>query len=196
VTDATAPSAPRARLVEEAVAFVQRHGFADVSLRELAAALGTSHRMLIYHFGSKQALYVEVIRSFEAQQRRTIEAFLAEHAGAGSELLRGVWRQVSAPATLAQVRMFFQVCGEAIGDAASGGPAAALLDRIVGDWVEPMAEIERRARGSSLADARADVRVGIAVMRGLLLDLVATGDRRGVDRAFERFLASWRPAPG
>jgi hypothetical protein len=48
--------------------------------------------------------------------------------------------------------------------------------------------------GVDEATARADARLGVAVVRGLLLDLLATGDRQGVDKAFERFLGRMQPA--
>ena len=44
---------PRRRLLERAIDHVAAHGIADLSLRRLAEALGTSHRMLIHHFGSR-----------------------------------------------------------------------------------------------------------------------------------------------
>ena len=42
--------------------------------------------------------------------------------------------------------------------------------------------------GAEPSTARADARLGVAVVRGLLLDLLATGERREVDEAFERYL--------
>ena len=49
-------------------------------------------------------------------------------------------------------------------------------------------------------DARAEARLGVAVIRGLLLDLLATGDRAALDEAVERFIllaeAAPRPGPG
>ena len=45
-----------------AMEYVAEHGVGDLSLRGLAAALGTSHRMLSYHFGSREGLLIEVIR--------------------------------------------------------------------------------------------------------------------------------------
>ncbi len=182
---ARAPTTSRDRLILEAVEFVAQNGFADVSLRELANALGTSHRMLIYHFGSKEALFVEVIREFEAAQRRQITALVANTTEPAAVVQRRIWQQVSAPESLAQVRLFFMVCGKALD---AGPEAAEVLSKIVGDWVEPLLSIDQRQRGVSRADSKADLRVGIAVMRGLLLDLLATGDRRGVNRAFERFV--------
>jgi AcrR family transcriptional regulator len=51
----------RERLAEEATDYVLEHGIANLSLRPLAAAVGTSDRMLVYHFGTKDALVAEVI---------------------------------------------------------------------------------------------------------------------------------------
>jgi hypothetical protein len=39
-------------------------------------------------------------------------------------------------------------------------------------------------------------RLGVAVVRGLLLDLLATGDRAGVDAAMERFIAAFADRDG
>src|SRR3954449_5849791 len=39
--------------------------------------------------------------------------------------------------------------------------------------------------GPSAVNARAEARLSLALFRGLLLDLVGTEDRAGVDRAFE-----------
>jgi AcrR family transcriptional regulator len=41
---------------------VLEHGLIGLSLRPLAAELGTSDRMLIYHFGSKDKLVADVLR--------------------------------------------------------------------------------------------------------------------------------------
>ena len=45
------------------------------------------------------------------------------------------------------------------------------------------------ARGIPEPRARAHVRLGIAVTRGLLLDLLATGDREAADQAMDAFIA-------
>ena len=47
---------PRDRLLSALVEYAAAHGLADASLRELAAAVGTSHRMLLYHFGSREGV--------------------------------------------------------------------------------------------------------------------------------------------
>lgn len=178
------PSGARDRLLARAVEHVADTGFREVSLRELAAALGTSHRMLIYHFGSREQLYAEIVRSFETAQRESITALVAGMSGPPDEVMRAVWRVIADPANTAQIRLYFEVFAQAL----RGGDATAdLLDHIVSDWLGPLEALERD-RGVASEQARANVRVGVAVTRGLLLDLVATGDREGVDAAFERFL--------
>ena len=70
----TPPShlAPRDRLLAAAVDYAAQHGISDVSLRTLAAGLGTSHRMLIHHFGSKEGLLAAVVTEVERRQRDTL----------------------------------------------------------------------------------------------------------------------------
>src|SRR4051795_7956510 len=53
---------PRSRLLEAAIEAVAEGGIADLSLRRLAERVGTSHRMLIHHFGSKDGLWVAIVR--------------------------------------------------------------------------------------------------------------------------------------
>ena len=60
---------PKQRLLDGAIEYVAQNGIGDVSLRTLAAALGTSHRMLIHHFGSKEALWLEIVQTVEQRQR-------------------------------------------------------------------------------------------------------------------------------
>src|SRR5205823_5515582 len=67
-------SVTRATLLDAAVDFAAGSGLADVSLRQMAAALGTSHRMLIYHFGSKEDLLVAVVDEVERRQREAMAA--------------------------------------------------------------------------------------------------------------------------
>ena len=52
-------------LAEGATDYVLEHGLLDLSLRPLAAALGTSDRMLLYHFGDKLNLVATILRALE-----------------------------------------------------------------------------------------------------------------------------------
>ena len=176
---------PRERLLDKAIAHISQRGLTDLSLRELAAAIGTSHRMLIHHFGSKEGLWVEVIRAVEAQQRAALPELLPDPAGDPAEAMRVWWRHISDPSLWPNERLFFEIYGQAL----QGRPGTSeLLDGIVDSWLEPVIEINM-ALGMDEATARAHGRLGIAVTRGLLLDLLATGDREGVDAAVEVWIA-------
>jgi hypothetical protein len=47
---------------------------------------------------------------------------------------------------------------------------------------------------SSAVIVRVTVRIGIAVVRGLLIDVLSTGDVDTATASLERFLARWDPA--
>ena len=177
----------RRKLLDAAIDYVAANGISDLSLRELAAAIGTSHRMLIHHFGSKDGLWVEVIRAVEERQRERLADFIPDPAQTPADAVRAWWRHISDPALWPNERLFFEVYGQAL----QGRPGTTgLLDGIVDDWLEPGTEFGL-ARGLPLAEARANARLGVAVTRGLLLDLLATGDREAVDEAMEAYIAQF-----
>jgi AcrR family transcriptional regulator len=175
---------PRERLLVATLAYIAQNGLQDLSLRELAAGIGTSHRMLIYHFGSKEGLLRAVVEEVERQQREFFTRFIADQSVPPLEAALAFWNRLADPALSNNVRLFFELYGQAL----AGRPGLeGFLDSIVDAWVEPLTEYAV-IRGVSPAVARADARLGVAVTRGLLLDLVATGDRAAVDAAYQRFL--------
>jgi AcrR family transcriptional regulator len=184
--------ATRERLLDDAVDYVAEHGVGELSLRPLAAALGTSHRMLIYHFGSKEGLLVEVVREVERRQKVLFAAdhetgdreFAGQEAADPVEATRRMWHRLADPELWPNERLFFEMYGQAL-QGRKG--TEALLDGIVDDWIVAGAEAAERF-GLPPQEARAKARLGLAVVRGLLLDLLATGDRAGVDAAMEEFL--------
>jgi AcrR family transcriptional regulator len=158
-------------------------GIADQSLRAIAEACGTSHRMLIHHFGSKESLLVEVVRSVEARQRAQFETLFKEADGMATDLGQRFWKHLRSPSLAPQERLFFEIYGQALQGREWAVP---MLDGIVEDWIGPLAAV-LRGSGISESAARAIARLGVAVSRGLLLDVLATGDDREVDEAMEHF---------
>jgi len=175
---------PRERLLEGAIDYVARHGLSDVSLRTLAAALGTSHRMLIHHFGSKERLWVEIVRTVEARQRELLGQILPDADQPVAEAMRAWWKHISDPSLWPNERLFFEIYGQALQGRAH---TTELLDGIVDDWLDPVTEINVTL-GVPRDLARAHARLGVAVTRGLLLDLLATREIAEVDAAMEAFI--------
>ena len=105
---------PRQRLLDAAIEYVAANGMSEVSLRALAAALGTSHRMLIFHFGSKEGLWVEIIRSVEQRQRELLGQILPDPSQPVGEALRVWWKHISDPSLWPNERLFFEIYGQAL----------------------------------------------------------------------------------
>jgi AcrR family transcriptional regulator len=170
---------PKEKLLTQALDYAATHGISDLSLRQLATAIGTSHRMLIYHFGSREGLLVALVKAVEQQQREVL-ASLELAPGAGlTDVGQAFWDHLSDPELWPRIRLFYELYGQAL----QGRPGTTeLLDGIISDWLEPVTELLTR-HGMPRARARAHARLGLAISRGLLLDLVTTHDRAGVDDA-------------
>ena len=175
---------PRETLLEGAIDYVAHNGITDLSLRRLAAALGTSHRMLIHHFGSKEGLWVAIVHEVERRQRAVLAELVPSAGVPVAEAMRAWWRHISDPSLWPNERLFFELYGQAI----QGRPhTVAMLDGIIDSWLAHAAEINM-ALGLSREEAMAHARLGIAVTRGLLLDLVATRDVEAVNAAMDAFI--------
>ncbi|HWD04799.1 MAG TPA: TetR family transcriptional regulator [Amycolatopsis sp.] len=174
----------RDRLLDAAVDHIAIAG-AEQSLRAVAAAIGTSHRMLIYHFGSREGLLTEVAREVERRQREVLNRVDPELPPA--DAARAFWRHLTDESLRGNEKLFFQLYGQALG----GAPGTAeFLDGVVTDWLAPLEALLARL-GVPEPDRAPRARLGLAVARGLLLDLVTTGDREAIDVAMDQFVADF-----
>ena len=179
----TAPAAelasagPRERLLEAAVDHFGRHGIGDTSLRGIAEAVGTSHRMLIYHFGSREGLLAEVTRTVEARQRAlmtaTYDADLPPLEAAAK-----YWEE-TVEATLRYGPLFFELAAHAM---QGKEHAASLREELIASWLPQVTEL-CLAIGIPADQAETHARLALGAARGLLLDLLVSGARDEVARA-------------
>lgn len=175
-------------LLARVVEHLATAGVGDRSLRQMATGAATSHRMLIYHFGSRDALLVEVVRELERAQR-VVLADLGARKGNPRDVALEFWHRLADPALAPYERLFFELYGSAL----AGNPGAApVLDGVVTSWLVP---IENLFAGETPARRRRRARMVIAFARGALLDLLATGDHREVDRAVREFITLTWPWP-
>jgi AcrR family transcriptional regulator len=178
-----ASASPKEKLLGAVVDVALAGGIADRSLRAIAEAAGTSHRMLIHHFGSREGLLVDVIRAVEARQRGALSELVAESTEVPGDLADRFWRHLRSPELAPQERLFFEVYGQALHGRQWAKP---LLEGVVEDWVGPVTAM-LEAEGISPDTARTVARLYVAVGRGLLLDVLATGDGHEVDMAMQYF---------
>lgn len=175
------PTEAHDQLLDRVMAFAAAEGIAGRSLREIAQGVGTSHRMLIYHFGSREGLIAAIVARIEAQQRQVMAA-ISETAQRPRDVMLGLWEQLTRPELLPFVRLFFEVFGLV----AQGAPGTAgLRQSLTGPWLADAAAISERL---GLDSGPAEFRLGVAVARGLLLDLVAGAPLAEVDAAYRRFV--------
>ena len=167
----------RRQLLDSLVAEFATGGIGDRSLREVAAAVGTSHRMLLHHFGSREDLLVAIVEEVERRQMGLL-ADLPSHPAEG---FAAMWADLRQPELRESERLFFECYARAV---QGEKPFARMVPAAVNGW---LTEVETL---NDVADAPVDaalVRLGLAVVRGLLLDLVATDDDAGVDAAARAF---------
>jgi AcrR family transcriptional regulator len=156
---------------------VLAHGLEGLSLRPLAAALGTSTRMLLYDFESKEKLIDEVL----AEIRGRLAGRLAELQSGGNEAatLAAVWEWASSEERAPFMRVFFEAHVHALSEPeAHVGRGRPMID----DWLR---FLECRREPGPLDPATATLFV--AVIRGLLLDRLSAPDPQRVDAALHRF---------
>jgi AcrR family transcriptional regulator len=171
-TDANLATAdPRAALLESVIDAITTNGLGSRSLRDLARQAGTSHRMLIHHFGSRDGLLVAIVTEVEARQR----ALLQTRPDDSADAIATTWAALAQPALWPFERLFFECYSRG---AQGEAPFDRLIPGLVDDWIAMFPRGRRRDQA----------RLALAVIRGLLLDLVATEDRRGLDRAMKQFV--------
>jgi AcrR family transcriptional regulator len=167
-------------LLRQAYAYALEHGLADLSLRPLAAAIGSSPRVLLFLFGSKDGL----VRELLARARADELALLGRVRGGGlAEVAAAVWTWLAAPEHRALLTLWLEGYGRSL--VAPDGPWAEFARATVEDWLAVLADAQP-ARDT--ADAEAERTLVLAVLRGALLDLLATGDVERTTRAVHRCL--------
>lgn len=175
---ARAPDSERRRqLLDALVTEFAAGGVGDRSLRDVAAAVGTSHRMLLHHFGSREELLLAVVEEVERRQM----GVLADLPRTPAEGFAAMWADVRRPELRQAERLFFECYARA---AQGEKPFARMVPGAVDGW---LAEVEALANPAHGPTDPAMARLGLAVVRGLLLDLVATDDDAGVDAAAVAF---------
>ena len=167
--------ARRRQLLDALIEEFAAGGIGDRSLRDVAAAVGTSHRMLLHHFGSREELLLAIVDGVERRQM----TLLPELPDSPAASFAAMWADVRRPELRHLERLFFECYARA---AQGEKPFAGMVPGAVNDW---LTEVEDLAEGPF---EPAMVRLGLAVVRGLLLDLVATNDEAGVDAAAQAFI--------
>jgi len=158
----------------------------EVSLRELAGALGASSRMLVHHFGSRDGL---IGAASEEARSRLLERVRTQLDQAAPSDLVGLVETLRAIITDPRNRPLFRLFDEINALSQTQPERFPGFGRAsVHDWLPQFTHL-LSSSASSPAAARAQATLALAVVRGLTLDLNATGETERVDDAFASFAA-------
>jgi AcrR family transcriptional regulator len=145
--------------------------------------------MLIYHFGSREGLMREILARLRQLGDARVQAWFRASRKRRTlpEFLRWLWQRVSAPQARSASRLVLELY-----------TLALLHPRdYPGVLEDPLAYWHKLTQQAGL-DSKAgaiEATLLLAVTRGLLLDLCATGDRARVGRAmnlFAHLVSRWR----
>ncbi|OZM78088.1 TetR/AcrR family transcriptional regulator [Pseudonocardia sp. MH-G8] len=167
------------RLLDACTDHALEHGLPD-RLEPLARAAGTSTRMLIYHFGTRDALLRAVLTHARQRQLSAFGDLLRVRPDQPyTATLATAWTVMTGPEGQPYLRMFGQLRESAAQQLWPDFRRVATTD-----WLGPLEEGLRSIGRPELATLL------LAVIRGLLMDLDATGDHARTDRAFTDFLST------
>ena len=182
-----APPPRREVLLDLTIEYMLKHGVADLSLRPLAAKVGSKARLLIYHFGSKDALVSEAMIVVRDRVQKAFAAMVENGQGhTASQIIRAFWRWTTSKQHERYLRLFFEVHGLALQKPERYG---RYLEGAVTSWVEMMAAV--LPSRMSLAKRRALATLAVSTVVGLLLDYLTSGDIKRNSQALEIFAADF-----
>jgi AcrR family transcriptional regulator len=169
----------RDRILDACVDYALAHGLPD-RLEPLATASGTSTRMLIYHFRTRDALLREILQRARRRQRDLFgELVSARPDEPYLSTLRRAWRVMTGPDGRPYLSMFGKLREDSGQQLWPGFRREATID-----WLQPFEDGLRSIGRPELGT------LVLAVIRGLIMDLDATGDTIRANNSFDDFLAA------
>lgn len=188
----TVPSARKVELLEATYRYVLENGLARLSLRPLAAAIGSSPRVLVFLFGNKDGLIWAVLARARADELAILDRMRTSGDPAAADLATAVellWEWLAAEQHQQLLKLWAETYASSLvePDGVWGGFAAATVH----DWLTVLSAYQSPQERDG-AEGAARRTLALAVLRGALLDLLATADHRRVSAAIHYQLALFR----
>lgn len=165
----------REELLEKSLEYCIKQGFSNFSLRALADDIGTSHRMIIYHFGSSDKLFEAVLAEFRKRQVANFEIAFApvQNVKEFSLALKKLWSYLASEPIRYYMISYLEIQVSAIrrGENRKSSP---YLNATLESWLSPIERTLLRLKFSKL-ESRIIARAILSAGRGLVLDNLAAG---------------------
>ncbi|MDG4795982.1 TetR/AcrR family transcriptional regulator [Micromonospora sp. WMMD1082] len=188
----TTPSARQTELLEAAYRYALEHGLVDLSLRPLAAAIGSSPRVLMFLFGNKDGLVRALLARARVDELAMLDRLRQARDDASTDLVAvvgQVWGWLAADEHRPLLRLWVEAYARSLVE--PDGAWAGFARATVHDWLAVLAACQPQPEEDGQEDA-ARRTLALAVLRGALLDLLATGDENRVTAAVQHQLALLR----
>lgn len=167
-------------LLDSIVAIVRRTGLAGFSLDTLAAEIGTSSRMLVYYFGSKDELLGRIVYAI---RRDHVQALEASSSDTILEAIDAWWGHYRS--NLSDMQFFFHLATRSFEEPEKFKEFSSTAVNLWTSYFHKSLKNDDR----SDAEAQALARLVLATVRGLMVDLLVTGDKDQVEASLEAFKA-------
>lgn len=167
----------REELLRGIRSYISEYGLADVSLRPLAAALGTSDRMLLHYFETKDNLLAQALASANPEFHSAFEH--VDDLPALQSSLRELWRSMTTGTDVQSIRILLQAMGIAC---VGPGRFTEHVTTMFATLTDTLADSLYRC-GAPHTDAHLQATVLAAGFRGLLFDRLITDDKDRTDAA-------------
>lgn len=180
----------RDELAQAATDYAFEHGLIGLSLRPLAEAVGTSDRMLLYHFHGKDDLVTTILQTANGRSVATLRAMPASAEPRTAVL--DLWRAVSTGDMQACQRLYLEAAALGL---FGREPYASQVREANAAWMDAVAGHFRRA-GLALSAARRVAFLVDSTFMGLQLDQPldsSARQRRTVTDLAEAVSARWAP---
>lgn len=170
----------REELLDRAYRYALEHGVADISLRPLATAVGSSPRVLLFLFGSKDGLVRALLARARAEEMAYVQRVRLGEAVDLRQVGQEVWRWLTAPEHRGLLTLWTESYARSLIE--PDGPWAGFAASTVDDWLALLGDTQPAGeRETDEGEARRTL--VLAILRGALLDLLATGDVARTTRA-------------
>jgi len=186
-TQSREASAREQELLQRAYEYVLQHGLMTLSLRPLAQAIGSSPRVLLFLFGSKEGLVQALLARARAAELEFLnEMRPADRPGDFAGVVRRVWQWLVAKEHRAMLALWLETYARSVVE--PDGPYAQFALGTVEGWLGLLAthQTPQHRRTRAGANERA---LALAVLRGALMDLLASGDEVRTTALVEAYLS-------
>jgi AcrR family transcriptional regulator len=175
-------SSRKAELLDAALAYLTEHGVANASLRPIAAALGTSPRILMFHFRSKEGLLQDVFEELQSRLQASLKTMASSDSNSSRiPPLRRFWQWATSKENFPFFCLLYEAHIVAIQNPQEYG---RYLRKASGNWLAAAFDLM-----SPSLKSRAMASLCIAVFDGLMLELMSGGDIRHLTEALDLFIS-------